>query len=252
MVGRAVGLVSVTIAAVLLLTGCVPGPPDATETPEPAPTGAAAAPPTSAAPTTAPPAPEPIVAVDPVVTHIVVRPEHLDLANSSGVVVEQLSYDAEAGEFVDTLAGVLGGPPDVEERPGGHEWHPWTSYSWPGVVVSDDHEPPEYPSDMNVMVRFTHPVVGNGLSVSTTQGFRPGDDLRALADQLGEEWHGTGYDEFPVETGPDLGERMYDSWNDTYWEYANANAVSVNQWGSNDPSVTSVITAPWNFGIGHV
>jgi hypothetical protein len=248
-VGRAVGVAFVIAAAGVLLTGCVVAPPDPTQPPTSTPMPSQSA--TPAPPTTAPVAAEP-APVDTVVAHITVRPEHLDLVNGAGIVVGELSYDADAGTFVDTISTVLGGPPDVEERPGGHEWHAWTSYTWPGVVVNDDHEPSGYSSDMNVMVQFTHPVVGNGISVSTTQGFRPGDDLRALADQLGEEWHGTGYDEFPVETGPDLGERMYDSWTDTYWKYANANAVAATQWNWNDPSVTSVISAPWNFGIGHV
>jgi hypothetical protein len=195
------------------------------------------------------------VAVDPVVTELVVRPEHLDLLNGAGTVVGTLSYDAAAEVFVDTLSGVLGGPPDVAEVPGGHEWPPTTRYTWPGVLVVDDHERGGEQLDMNVSARFTHPVVGDGIAVSTVQGFRPGDDLEAFAAQIGEQWHGTGYDEFPAETGPELGERMYDASSGTYWEYANANAVSVNLWGgatSADPTVTSVIFAPWNFGIGHV
>ncbi|AWB95936.1 hypothetical protein DCE93_09900 [Agromyces badenianii] len=187
------------------------------------------------------------------VVHITVRPEHLELVNSTGFVVAELSYDAEANVFVDTLSEVLGGPPDIAEYPGGHEWFPTTRYAWPGAEIIDDHEPGGISADMNVSVRFTHPIVGNGIHVSTVQDFRPGDDLRAFADELGEQWHGNGYDEFPAETGPVIGERLYDSWTDTYWKYANANAVSVNQWaGSANPTVTSVIFAPWNFGIGHV
>ena len=69
--------------------------------------------------------------------------------------------------------------------------------------------------------------MGDGISVSTIQGFRPGDDLRAFADELGEEWHEEGLQSFPAETGPEIGERGYDEWNDTYWEYANAYAVDV-------------------------
>jgi hypothetical protein len=206
----------------------------------------------SATPPAAAPTPEPIAEIDPVVTRIVPRPEHLDLVNSAGVVVTRLSYDAEAATFVDTLVDALGGPPEVEEWAGGHEWFPSTRYTWPGVSVSDDHEPDGMASDMNVNIRFTHPVVGDGIAVSTIQGFRPGDDLRAFADELGEEWHGGEFEEFPAETGPDIGPRGYNEWDDTYAEYANANAVAVNTWGGDDPSVTSVIFAPWNFGVGHV
>jgi hypothetical protein len=247
---RVVGPLVVIAVAGMLLTGCVVTPPDPTQSPTSTPT-----PTPSAAPATVPPTPAPIAAAEPVdtvVAHITVRPEHLDLVNGAGIVVAELSYDAEADAFVDTISTVLGGPPSVQERPGGHEWHPTTRYTWPGIEVTDDHEPAGYQADMNVAVQFTHPIVGNGISVSTTQGFRPGDDLRALADQLGEEWHGAGYESFPVETGPDLGERMYDSWTDTYWKYANANAVSVSLWSGGDPAVTSVVSAPWNYGIGHV
>lgn len=250
MVGRAVGVVVVIAVAGVLLTGCVATPPDPTQPPTSTPMPSQSATPATPPPTTAPiaePAP-----VDTVVAHITVRPEHLDLVNGAGIVVGELSYDADAATFVDTISAVLGGPPDVEERPGGHEWHAWTSYTWPGLVVSDDHEPSEYPSDMNVAVRFTHPVVGDGISVSTIQGFRPGDDLRAFVDELGEEWHEEGLNSFPAETGPEIGERRYDEWNDTYWEYANAYAVDVSQVYVPQPGVTSVVSAPWNFGIGHV
>lgn len=252
MTGRAVGVMTIILAAGMLLTGCVVAPPDPTLPPTTTATPSPSASPRALPPTTAPiAAPDP-APVDTIATHLTVRPEHLDIVNSAGLVVAELSYDAEADVFVDAISDVLGGPPDVVERPGGHEWFPSTRYTWPGVAVVDDHEPGEFEADMNVSVTFTHPIVGNGISVSTTQGFRPGDDLRALADQLGEEWHGTGYDAFPVETGPDLGERMYESWTDTYWKYANANAVSVSQWSGSDPPVTSVVSAPWNFGIGHV
>jgi hypothetical protein len=173
------------------------------------------------------------------------------VASSIGDVVSTLSYDLESDAFFRALGAALGGRPDSADFPGGMESSPTTRYTWPGVSVWDDHER-SGSIDMNVSVRFTHPIVGNGITVSTIQGFRPGDDLRAFADELGEDWHGTGYDEFPAETGPEIGERMYFEWDDTYWKYANANAVSVNDWGGDDQSVTSAIHAPWNFGIGHV
>jgi hypothetical protein len=246
---RVIGPLVVIAAAGMLLTGCVVTPPDPTQPPTSTPTPSPSAAPATAPPTTAPIAPEPS---DTVVAHITVRPEHLDLVNSAGIVVAELSYDADADVFVDTISTVLGGPPGVEERPGGHEWHPTTHYTWPGMEVIDDHEPSGYQADMNVGVRFTHPIVGDGISVSTVQGFRPGDDLRALADQLGEEWHEEGWQSFPAETGAEIGERGYDAWNDTYWEYANAYAVDVSKSYAPQPDVTSVVSAPWNFGIGHV
>ncbi|ANJ27712.1 hypothetical protein [Agromyces aureus] len=245
---RSATLATILLAAALLLTGCVPSPPDPSPTPTPTPTPAATVPPTDqAAPV------EPVTDVDEVVTEIVVRPEYLELVNESGVVVDELSYDADASAFVDTVSEVLGGPPTVEEFPGGHEWFPTTRYSWPGVLIIDDHEPEGVSSDLNVAVEFTHPIVGSGIAVATVQGFRPGDDAQAFAAELGETWYGTGHDEFPAETGPDIGERAYDEWNDTYDQYANANAVSIHLWNrGNDPAVTSIVMAPWNFGIGHV
>jgi hypothetical protein len=244
----------ITALATLLLAGCVTTPPDPMPLPTRLPVPTAAARPADPAPPTADPiaAPDP-APVDMSVTHITVRPEHLDLENASGDVVATLSYDADAEVFIDTLSQVLGGDPAVEERPGGHEWSPSTRYTWPGVGVADDHERDGYSWDMNVSVSFTHPIIANGISVSTAQGFRPGDDLQAFAEELGEDWHETEYNSFPAETGPEIGERMYSEWDDTYWKYANANAVSVSHWTNNpNPSVTSIIQAPWNFGIGHV
>ena len=244
------GVVTIVFAAGLLLTGCVVAPPDPTQPPTSTPMPSPSRRPRlrrRRRPRSPPPDRSTRSS-----RHITVRPEHLDLVNGAGIVVGELSYDADAGTFVDTISTVLGGPPDVEEHPGGHEWHAWTSYTWPGLVVSDDHEPSGYPSDMNV---------GSGSRIRSWATGSPSRRCRASGpaticgrSPIGWARNGTrtGYDEFPVETRADLGERMYDSWTDTYWKYANANAVSVNQWSGNDPSVTSVISAPWNFGIGHV
>ena len=114
MVGRAVGVVVVIAVAGMLLTGCV-APPDPTPPPTSTPMPSQSA--TPAPPTTAPIAADP-APVDTVVAHITGRPEHLDLVNGAGIVVGELSYDADAGTFVDTISTALGGPPDVEERVG--------------------------------------------------------------------------------------------------------------------------------------
>jgi hypothetical protein len=254
MQGRIAHAAIVMAAATLLLAGCVTTPPDPTPPPTQSPMPTPSAGPTTPPPATVAPIASPDPApVDTAIVHLTVRPEHLDLENASGDVVSTLSYDADVEVFIDTLSQVLGGDPAVEERPGGHEWSPSTRYTWPGFAVADDHEREGYSLDMNVGVSFTHPVIGNGITVSTIQGFQPGDDLRAFAHELGEDWHGNGYEQFPAETGPELGERMYFEWDDTYAEYADANAVAVSEWADNpEPSVTSVIHAPWNFGIGHV
>ena len=187
--------------------------------------------------------PEP---VDPLttVTGIVVRPEHLEFRDAGSVVVSTLSYDAEAAVFIDTLASVLGSEPDGHtESEGGNESWPTTEYWWDsGVRVHDDHEG-KGSIDMNVNVLFVNPVVGDGVTVSTVNGFQPGGDAEALAAELGEPWYGNGYDQVRAETGPAIGERFFD-------EYENAYSVAVNVWAYQ--ANVAAIFAPWNFGIGHV
>ena len=194
------------------------------------------------------PAPEPILAVDPVVTQIVVRPEHLDLANGSGVVVEELSYDAEAEEFVDTLADVLGGPADVEERP----WRPRvasvdelhvarrrasaTTTSRPGYSVRHERDGAVHASGR----RQRHH------GVDASQGFRPGDDLESFADELGEDWHGERLSTtFPCGDWARTSARSATTSGTTptgmYEPNAYAVVVSAAGTSGTDPAVTSVI-----------
>lgn len=249
---------AVTVAAALTLTGCVTAPePD--PSPKPTETKAAPRPTPSAAPTADPvAAPEPApmyTAAD--TTHITVRPEFLELHAADATLIQELSYDADADTFINTLTEALGGTPSVKEYAGGHEWWASSRYSWPGVTVTDDHEEDGIQSDMNVSVTFTHPIVADNVSVSTVQGYRPGDDLKAFAAQLGEKWYEpdvSPINDFPAETGPDIGPRGYDEWNDTYWERANANSVSVSSWTGLEgpPASGSIIRAPFNYGIGHV
>jgi hypothetical protein len=231
------------VAAALLLTGCTFGP-------TPLPTRS----PDAAVPATARPTPtvelEPI---DPVttVTEIVVRPEHLELVDSQGVLVATLSYDAEVSEFTGVLSTVLGGSPELTEHTASMETPATTEYTWSGVRVLDDHEEAVSanglggypPIDMNVSVMFTGPRVGDGVAVRTVNGYQPGDDAQALAVELGEPWNGNGYDQVRVETGEPIGEQNFD-------EYENAYSVAVNTWEWRGAS--NVVFAPWNFGIGHV
>ena len=252
MVGRAVGVVAVVIAAVLLLTGCVAAPPDP-------PAAGACSDADALAVGRRPrprrrrprsPHPEP---VDTVVAHITVRPEHLDLVNGAGIVVGELSYDADADTFVDTISTVLGGPPDVEERPGGHEWHAWTSYTWPGLVVSDDHEPSEYPSDMNVARpvhapdrrqrhhRFDDPGIPAGrrpagIRRGARRGVARGRSARRSRPRPGRRSANAATTSGTTPTGSTRTPTR-----------STSSQVYVPQ-----PGVTSVVSAPWNFGIGHV
>ncbi len=250
-----VAVIAAIASVAVTLTGCTPPGVEQVGTPEPAPVRTARPTPSAI------PDPIPIAAPQPPATDvdleevagIVVRPEHLDLVDGDGAPLTTLSYDLDAVSFVDALSAVLGGDPKVEERPGGHEWSPSTAYTWPGMQVVDDHEQGDYQADMNVAVQFTHPIIGDGVTVSTINGFRPGDSLRSFADELDERWNADGPNEFPAETGPEIGPRAGDFDTNTEWTYLNANAVSVNSFGQQlNPEATSSILAPWNFGIGHV
>ncbi|WP_157415775.1 hypothetical protein [Agromyces allii] len=232
----------VAVASVLLLSGCTLGS-------SPGPTAEAQAPETTA------PAPSPSPeAVDPLttVTEIVVRPVQLDLLDVDGALVTTLSFDDETTAFVDALSIALGEEPQQTEREGGLETAPWTQYAWTGLEVHDDHEN-QVPTngggvygsyELNVSVVFTAPAVGDGVAVRTIGGFQPGGDAETLAAELGEPWYGNGQDQVRVETGEPIGEQQPGN------PYENAYSVTVNTWELE--GATAWITAPWNFGVGHV
>jgi hypothetical protein len=229
--------VILSVAAALTLSACTFEPtPVATQSPEAAST-----------PTPTPSAePEP-APVDPLttVTEIVVRPEYLELRDAAHEIVSKLSYDADTQTFVGTLSTVFAAEPEQTESSGGMESPPSTEYWWgDGVRVWDDHEIDGWGSiDMNVSVLFIAPVVGDGVTVSTSTGFAPGGDAQTLAAELGEPWYGNGYDQVRVESGEPIGEQNFD-------EYENAYSVAVNAWDAYGSS--AAVFAPWNFGIGHV
>ena len=180
------------------------------------------------------------------------RPEQLELHDAHGVVVATLSYDAESAAFVGALTTVLGAAPDQTERAASMETPAWTEYTWDGVLVIDDHEEVisanglgGYGSiEMNVSVAFFAPTIGDGVSVRTVNGYRPGGDTQALAAELEEPWSGNGYDQVRVESGEPIGEQQ------PYSDDENAYSVAVNSWEWR--GAANWIQAPWNFGIGHV
>ncbi len=223
-----------------LLAGCTASPPTPDgEVPPPDASAPGSATTTPRATPSATPTAEP---VDPLaaVTAIIVRPENLDLNDAAGATIRTLSYNAEAAEFVRAMNAILGAEPTVTERPGGNETHPTTQYDWPGVQVFDDHEQGDFQQDMNLAVVFTTPQIGQGVTVATIQGFQPGGDLAGLAEWMDEPYSADGYNQIQAERGPDIGPRELES-------YANANSVA-----GQDYKGSTVIFAPWNFGIGHV
>ncbi len=122
-------------------------------------------------------------------------------------------------EFVAALRLVFGGEPAVEEYPGSCcESRATTFYRWDEFQVGDDHmghfadddhsvwipeDGPDY-VNMNLYVQVAGPVV-RGVAVTTAPGFEVGEDVGELAGRLGEPYDGNGYDEVPIETGPELG-----------------------------------------------
>lgn len=227
-------IVGASIAVALLASCSAPGGPVVRPTDLPAP---------SVATPSATPTPEP-EASDPLTTavELVVRPERLELVDADGTVVGDLSYDADATAFIAALTTALAAAPTVEEHAGGLETWPTTVYTWEGLQVADDHEEAG-PIDLNLAVRVTTAVVGDGLAVRTVTGFRPGDDAAALAAELGEPWAGNGWDQVRAETGEPIGPQTL--------EYENAYSVAVNTWPVDD-GAGSWLYAPWNFGVGHV
>jgi hypothetical protein len=157
---------------------------------------------------------------------------------------------SDADTFIGTLTEAFGGAPDVQELPKAAHWWPTTAYDWPGLRVWDDHEEDGKSSEMNLMVRFTHPIVAGGVGVSTVNGFRPGDSVPAFADEIRQTWPDPDADVFgqvPAEFGPDLGPQS------EAFPWPNAYAVSASNGGgwSESTNTDSHIQAPWNFGVGH-
>lgn len=227
---------------VALLSSCTAAPPKPDAS---VPSGDDVAP-NSAAPAATPRAtPSATSTADPVdplaaVTAVIVRPEHLDLNDAGGATIRTLSYDADASEFAAAMSIIVGAAPTIAEHPGGHEWSPWTEYAWPGFELRDDHEGGEYEQDMNLAVSFSTPTIGQNVSVATIQGFQPGDDLAGLAEWMDEPYTAGNFNQIQAERGPDIGPRQSE-------KYANANSVT-----GQDFAGSTVIHAPWNFGIGHV
>lgn len=179
------------------------------------------------------------------ITQIIVRPELLQMKDKNDVELGTISYDATAEMFVDLFTDLMGAAPTVTDTPGGHEWSPVTHYAWDGFELQDDHEQGDYKADMNVSVMFTEPELGpRHITVSTIQGFKPGDDLRWLAKYMDEPFHeDSAFHQIQAEHGPPVGEQS------PHYPYSNSHSVTGQTTQTSD---RSGIFAPWNFGIGHV
>jgi hypothetical protein len=234
--------IATALAATMLLAGCTAsdGSPEPTQRPDAS--TPAAAPVGTATP--APPAGRESQ-IRAAITQIIVRPELLQLKDKEGALLGSISYDATAEVFVDLFTELMGAAPTVTDTPGGIEALPVTHYSWSGFELQDDHEPGDYEADMNVSVTFTAAELGpRRITVSTIQGFKPGDDLRWLANYMDEPFYEESeFNQIQAEHGPPIGEQAQ------YNAYSNSNSVTGQNLYKHDGSV---IFAPWNFGIGHV
>ena len=242
----------------LLLTGCIPAPPDPTEPPKPVPTRDARPVGVSAAlhrragaGSRADPAP-----VDPVVdahrrAARAPRPRRTAPVWSSS----ELSYDAEAEEFVDT-------PRRRARRSARRRGTPGRPrMDRVDALHVARRRGQRRPRVIRVLLRHERERRGSRIRssatasrVSTTQGFRPGDDLRAFADELGEELARERLRRVPGGDGTRHRRARYDEWTDIVLgvRERERGRRSVGGTRTTDPAVTSVISAPWNFGIGHV
>jgi hypothetical protein len=231
---------SLTLAASMFLAGCTSPEP----TKEPSTSTAAPAP-------TDVPVPLPTPSIDreaatrAAITQIIVRPDHLQFTDAAGVELRAVSYDADAGEFVDLFTDLMGAQPSVREGPAGNHNPPFTEYTWDGFRLRDDHERADrYQADMNIDVLFLAPELGpRRIGVATVQGFKPGDDLRWLAEYMDEPPSSNGeFNQVQAEHGPPIGEQQ------PGFAYSNAYSVTGQKLNGHDGSV---IFAPWNFGVGH-
>ncbi|UOQ90272.1 hypothetical protein MUN74_04945 [Agromyces endophyticus] len=218
--------------------------------PAPVPTESASPPPTapeSPSPTEAESAPEesPVTTPTPAeaadrldtVTTIVVRPEAIDFEDAAGTIVTAVSYDDGTDLIVSTLTAVLGAEPTVEEKGSGE----FLGYDWSGLYVNDDLVEGPGRLRTNVIVTFSRPLVGDGVAVTTTAGFAPGDDVEQYMASIGDQTF-TEYAEnlVALETGAELGPPVDGGG-------VNAHSVVASDWLDDWPSV---VIAPINLGLG--
>ena len=236
---------AVALAVLLMLTACVGGAPS--KTPPALPTADASSP------------SQPVIESDPLetVSTIVVRPEHLELQDDSGAIVQTLSYDLTLEEYAAALTIVFDVEPTLEEYVGSCcESPPATSSQWGGFTVTDDHmgsfadhdqtlwipeDVPDY-RGMNLSVRVTEPTVGD-IHITTMAGFEVGDDVPALADAVGWPYDpAADHHAIPIENGTELGPPEMEGL---------PNAYSVVVVGPM-PDGTFFLTAPMNVGVASV
>lgn len=224
---------AIVAVAVIALSGCASG------------AGASGAPPST--PEARPEASQqPSAAPSPIATALVIRPESIELKDSTGTTLATVSYDAPASEMVETLSEAVGSAPEVREHAGGLEAPPGVYYEWAGLTVSDpEPEPGTFAGLSNLQVSVTAPAVGKIAAITTVQGYRVGSETEPILVDNGWTVPEFAFFNFPAEFGPELGEPSGEN-----PAYLNAWAVSM----SSEPPATAITSlfAPVNFGVqGH-
>ena len=195
------------------------------------------------------PSSSPSPEVDPLttVTAVVVRPEALELMDSTGSLVTSLWYGDPLDTMVGALSAVVGAEPATASYEAGLERPAGQTYSWPGLTLTD-FLPPEgkFLGESDYMLRFTADQVGDGIAITTKSDNTVGDDINLVADELGlsvdRDFAPAGRLSFLIEIGPELttpaGENT---------AYPNAWAVHVSS--SADSGVINNISAPVNLSF---
>lgn len=187
--------------------------------------------------------------VDPLttVTAVVVRPEALELMDSAGSLVTSLSYGDPLDTMVGALSVVVGAEPSTASYETGLERPAGQTYSWPGLTLTD-FLPPEgkFLGESDNSLDFTADQVGDGVAITTESGNTVGDDMDAVADELGlsvnRDFASAGHLFFLIEVGPELTTPAGDN-----IEYPNAWAVHVSS--TSGSGVINNIGAPVNLSF---
>ncbi|WP_166804945.1 hypothetical protein [Cryobacterium sp. Sr8] len=177
-------------------------------------------------------------------TTIVVRPEALELMDESGSLVASLTYEDPLAAMLSALSVVVGEEPATASYEGGLERPAGQTYSWAGLTLTD-YLPPEgkFLGESDYSLDFTAGQVGDGVAITTESGSTVGDDMDAVADELGlsvnRDFASAGHLFFLIEVGPELTTPAGDN-----IEYPNAWAVHVSS--TSGSGVINNIGAPVN------
>ncbi|ANP72351.1 hypothetical protein PA27867_1394 [Cryobacterium arcticum] len=156
--------------AAVLLTGCA----GAADPGAGGSTAVAATPSATRPPASETPAPAPAVTVD----SLVVRSEGIDLGRTDGSS-ETYGYFDDTQTTIDALTVAFGSDPVVEDVVPERETGPGTTYTWPGVVITDPDTEGNAPFESEYWIAVTAASLNN-VDLQTVDGIQVGDSAPAL------------------------------------------------------------------------